>query len=192
MMHWWMCIRIMARNGHQRALNQLKKCYFAYFISVTALTCPLDDSHRGKIWGARITQLCMDFWDTFYLSNRALRFAPLCQLIFGASNVILLIWLGVHCQSAVEMCKTEGSTPHRFLRNFSEGAMKFPASLPRRQICKHFSLISANCSLLPQWKLWRRSALSVRPPPPVEGAPVEGVEKAEEAESVLAIGKINM
>ena len=29
----------MARNGPQRALNQLNKCFFAYFISGTALTC---------------------------------------------------------------------------------------------------------------------------------------------------------
>ena len=61
-----MCIRIMARNGHQRALNQPNKCVFAYFICGTALTYPLDDSHRGNIWIARIPQLCMDFWDTFY------------------------------------------------------------------------------------------------------------------------------
>ena len=33
-----MWIRIMARNGHQRALNQLNKCFFAYFICGTALT----------------------------------------------------------------------------------------------------------------------------------------------------------
>ena len=37
-----MCIRIMARNGHQRALNQLNKCFFAYLIFGTALPCPLD------------------------------------------------------------------------------------------------------------------------------------------------------
>ena len=61
-----MCIKIMARNGHQRALNQLNKCFFAYFICGTALTCPLDDNHRGNIWGVRITKLCMGFWDTFY------------------------------------------------------------------------------------------------------------------------------
>ena len=66
---WWMCIRIMARNGHQRALNQLNKCFFAYFICGTALTCPLDDSHRCNIWCARIPQLRMDFWDTFYKCN---------------------------------------------------------------------------------------------------------------------------
>ena len=36
--------------------------------------------------------------------------------------------------------------------------------------------------------LRRRSALSVGPPPPVEGGPVEGIEKAEGAETVrLAI-----
>ena len=34
----------MERNGHQRALNQLNKCFFAYFIFGTALTCPLDEA----------------------------------------------------------------------------------------------------------------------------------------------------
>ena len=34
----------MARNGHQRALNQLNKCFFAYFIFGTALPCPLDEA----------------------------------------------------------------------------------------------------------------------------------------------------
>ena len=52
----------MARNGHQRALNQPNKCFFAYFICGTALTCPLDNSHRGNIWCARITHLSHDFW----------------------------------------------------------------------------------------------------------------------------------
>ena len=74
-----MCIKIMARNGHQMALNQLNKCFFAYFIRGTALTCPLDDSHRGNIWCARITQLSKDFCYT--LSIRvpcplSLTFAP--------------------------------------------------------------------------------------------------------------------
>ena len=36
-----MCIRNLARNGHQRALYQLNKCFFAYFISGTALTSGL-------------------------------------------------------------------------------------------------------------------------------------------------------
>ena len=57
---WWMCITIMARNGHQRALNQLNKCFFG-----TAYTCPLGDIRRGNIWCARIRQLSKDFWDTF-------------------------------------------------------------------------------------------------------------------------------
>ena len=39
-----MCIRYMARNGHQRALNQLNKCFFAYFVFGTALPCPLDEA----------------------------------------------------------------------------------------------------------------------------------------------------
>ena len=70
-----MCMRIMARNnGHQRALNQLNKCFFAYFICGTALTCPLDNSQRGNIWCARITQLSTDFWYLLYIirSNFAL------------------------------------------------------------------------------------------------------------------------
>ena len=57
----------MIWNGHQRALNQSNKCVFAYFICGTALTCPLGDGHRGNIWCARIPQLCMDFWGTFYI-----------------------------------------------------------------------------------------------------------------------------
>ena len=50
----------MARNGHQRTLNQLNKCFYAYFICGTALTCPLEYSHWGNIWCARIRQLSKD------------------------------------------------------------------------------------------------------------------------------------
>ena len=64
---WWMWIRIMARNGHQRALNQLKTCFFAYFISGTALICPLD---WGNIWFARIPQLSTDFWYLLYMKQK--------------------------------------------------------------------------------------------------------------------------
>ena len=62
-----MCIRNLARNGHQRALNQLNKCFFAYFISGIALNCPLD---WGNIWFARIPQLSKDFWYLLYNLGR--------------------------------------------------------------------------------------------------------------------------
>ena len=63
---WWMCIRIMARNGHQKALIQLNKCLFAYFSCGTALTCPLDDSQWSNKWCARIKQLCKDLCTILY------------------------------------------------------------------------------------------------------------------------------
>ena len=65
-----MCMRIKARNGHQRALNQLNWRFFAYFICGAALTCPLDDSHKGNIWFARITQLSKDFCTILYFLLR--------------------------------------------------------------------------------------------------------------------------
>ena len=46
-------------------------------------------------WRSRVYNLYAHFW----------------QLIFGASNVMLLIWLWIHLQSAVKnMCKTKGTT----------------------------------------------------------------------------------
>ena len=55
----------MARNGHQRALNQLYKCFFAYLICGTALTCPLDDSHRGNIpYDVRESDNCARHFET--------------------------------------------------------------------------------------------------------------------------------
>ena len=74
---WWMCIRIMARNGHQRALIQLNKCFFAYFICGTAITCPLDDSHWGNIWCVRIKQFCKDLRTILY-SLFSLAYKILC------------------------------------------------------------------------------------------------------------------
>ena len=69
-------LELWPENGHQRALNQLNKCFLAYFISGTALTCPLD---WGNIWFARIWQLSQDFWDglynvTLYLNSTVLHF----------------------------------------------------------------------------------------------------------------------
>ena len=61
----------MATRGH--LINIIGA--FAYFICCTAVTCPLDNSHRGFIWGAWITQLCMDFWDTFYKLKVSVRFS---------------------------------------------------------------------------------------------------------------------
>ena len=77
----------MARNGHQRALNQLSKCFFAYFICCTALACPLDNSHWGNIWCVRIRQLSKDFSDTFYVSFSNLTFGS----IFSG-KLFLLNW----------------------------------------------------------------------------------------------------
>ena len=67
---WWMRIRIIARNDHQRALNQLRKMFaealivlFSIFYLWHCIACPMDDSHSGNIWCARITHLSKDFWD---------------------------------------------------------------------------------------------------------------------------------
>ena len=69
----------MATRGR---LIYLISAFFAYFICGTALTCPLDDSHRGNIWCARIRQLSKDFWDTFYLWQSTLHFSnpPVIQV----------------------------------------------------------------------------------------------------------------
>ena len=58
----------MATRG--RIINQLNKCFFAYFISGTALTWPLDDGHRGNIWFVRITQLSKDFCTILYFGKQ--------------------------------------------------------------------------------------------------------------------------
>ena len=70
-----MCIRIIARNGHQRALNQVIKCVFAYFICGTALTCPLDDSHRGNTQECRLMEKWLREISHFFVAPRR-EFAP--------------------------------------------------------------------------------------------------------------------
>ena len=67
---WWSWIRIMARNYHQRALHQLSKLFaealivlFCIFYLWYWIACPLDDSHWGNIWNARIRHQSQDFWD---------------------------------------------------------------------------------------------------------------------------------
>ena len=57
-----MCTRNLARNCHQRALYQLNKCFFAYFISGTALTCPL---WTEAIYDLRESRNCPRTIDTY-------------------------------------------------------------------------------------------------------------------------------
>ena len=67
--------------------------FFAYFISGTAITCPLDDSHRSKIWCARIRQLSKDFRDTFYNQFYRLSLRGLSANGFQYYNLIFLLKL---------------------------------------------------------------------------------------------------
>ena len=57
-----MCIRIMARNGHQRVLNQLNKCFFAYFICGTALWMIVTEA----IYEVRESHKCAWTFDTHF------------------------------------------------------------------------------------------------------------------------------
>ena len=84
---WWMCMRIMAINGHQRVLNQLNQCFFAYFISGTALTCPLEDSHWWNILCARITQLSTDFWYLLYIEVKPWRSERMCASSIASGSI---------------------------------------------------------------------------------------------------------
>ena len=88
-----MCIRIMASNGHQRALNQFNECFFAYLICGIALTCPLDDSHRGNIWCARIRQLSEDFCTilTCWMNKIVSTTAANKKMMFWQSTKCLLL-----------------------------------------------------------------------------------------------------
>ena len=68
-----MWITILARNDHQRVLNQLRKLFakaqmvlFCIFYLWHCIACPLDDSHSGNIGCARIPHQSKDFWDTLY------------------------------------------------------------------------------------------------------------------------------
>ena len=63
---WWMWIRIMARNDHQREsvstpINNFQY-FFAYFICGVELPALWMNCHWGNIRFARITLLSMDFW----------------------------------------------------------------------------------------------------------------------------------
>ena len=125
----------MARNGHQRALNQHNKYFFAYFTSGTALTCPLEDSHRGIIWCARIKQQSKDLCTILYLPKSFPIWARLpnwkknfldstrgCDHTRGLQD-----WRGIPASSEGSVGKCQRHRPHSSPDACAPGAQYHPS-----------------------------------------------------------------